>query len=63
MLHSKGNHKKKKQNTKRQHIEGEKLVSNDGTEGLNLKNIQTTYTTQQPKKPTTQLKNGKKKLE
>ena len=40
-MHSKGNHKK------RQPTEWEKIVSNNAMLRLNLKNIQTTHTTQQ----------------
>ena len=47
--------KETKKKTKRQLTEWEKIVSIDAT-GLNLQNIQATYTTQQPK---SQQPNGK----
>ena len=47
----------KKKKPKRQPTEWEKIVSNNASDkGLISKNIQMTYTTQQQKKPTTQLK-------
>ena len=47
LLHSKGNHKKKKK-PKRQPVEWEKIFVNDAMkQGLNLQNIQIAHITQQ----------------
>ena len=57
LLHSKGNHKKKKM--KRQLQEWEKIIANDMTKkGLISKYMQTAHTTQQKTKQTTQSKKG-----
>ena len=55
LLHSKGNQKETKKTTYRM---GENSFKRGNGQGLNLQNIQATYTT--TKKPTTQLKNGQR---
>ena len=57
LLHSKGNHKKKK---KRQPTEWEKTVSNDATDKGLISKITNNLYNSTAKNPTTQLKNGQK---